>query len=46
MDHRLCGANHPTRKKIRERYIITMTEYLTRWEEETPVLECTADIVA
>jgi transposase InsO family protein len=26
-----------------ERYIITMTEYLTRWAEETPITNCTRE---
>jgi transposase InsO family protein len=30
----------------REWYLITMIEYLTRWEEETPVIDCTVETVA
>jgi len=35
------GPIQPPRKKIGARYIITVTEYLTRWAEVQPVKDCT-----
>jgi hypothetical protein len=36
--------NPPTRR-IRSNYIITMTNYLIRWVEEEPVIDCSAATV-
>jgi hypothetical protein len=44
MGHRICRANQATRKIIKARDIIIVREYLTRWEKETPILDCTAEI--
>ena len=35
------GHINPTRKCTGARYIITATDYITRWVEATPVKECT-----
>jgi hypothetical protein len=40
------GPINPQERRSGERYIITVTEYLTRWEEETPVTDCTIETVA
>jgi hypothetical protein len=37
--------NTPTRIS-RARYIITMTEYLTRWDEATTMKDCSAETIA
>ena len=34
------GPNQPQEKKMGARYIITATEYLTRWMEAQPVKDC------
>jgi hypothetical protein len=34
------GPINPLEKSSGERYIITMTEYLKRWVEATPVKDC------
>jgi hypothetical protein len=39
------GSINPQARRSGERYIITTTKYLTRWEEETPVIDYTATIV-
>jgi hypothetical protein len=36
------GPINPPTKRSGARYIITVTEYLTIWEEETPVKDCNA----
>ena len=36
------GPINPPRKRIGARYIITATDYLTIWAEETPLKDCTA----
>jgi hypothetical protein len=35
----VAPINPPT-KRSRSRYIVTATEYLTRWEKVTPVKDC------
>jgi hypothetical protein len=40
------GPINPLAKRIGERYIITVTEYLTRWVEATPVKDCNAKTIA
>jgi transposase InsO family protein len=40
------GPINPLGKRTRERYIITVTEYLTRWAEATEVKECSETIAA
>jgi polynucleotide 5'-kinase involved in rRNA processing len=40
------GPINPQERISWARYIITMTKYLTRWEEETIVIDCTGDIVS
>ena len=36
------GPINPPQKRIDARYIITTTNYLTRWAEVTPIVDCTA----
>jgi len=40
------GPIQPPRKKSGTWYIITTTEYLTRWAEAQPVKDCTPTIAA
>jgi hypothetical protein len=40
------GPNKPQGKMLGERYIITAKKYLTRWEETTPITDCTIEIDA
>ena len=40
------GPINPHGKRIGARYIITTTDYLTRWMEATPVKGCTAATAA
>jgi hypothetical protein len=34
---------NPQERRSGEMYIITTVKYLTRWEEATPVVDCTTD---
>ena len=36
------GPINPLGKQVGARYIITATDYLTRWAESMPVVDCTA----
>ena len=36
------GPINPPRKRTAARYIITAMDYLMRWEEVAPVVDCTA----
>jgi hypothetical protein len=38
------GPIHPPTKRTWERYIITVMEYLTRWEKAAPVKDCSTEI--
>jgi hypothetical protein len=40
------GQINPPKKRIGARYIITTTEYLTRWVEATLVKECIIETIA
>jgi hypothetical protein len=40
------GPINPSTRRSGVRYIITVTEYLTRWEEATPVIDYTVETVA
>ena len=35
------GPTNAPRKRTGARYIITTTDYLTRWVEATPIVDCT-----
>jgi hypothetical protein len=37
------GPINPPTKNLGSRYIITTTEYLTRWEKETPAKDCSVE---
>jgi hypothetical protein len=37
------GLINPKARRSGERYIITVTKYLTRWAEETLVIDCTME---
>ena len=39
------GPINPPRKRTGARYIITVTDYLTRWVEEASVKDCSVVIV-
>jgi transposase InsO family protein len=40
------GPINPTTKHSKARYIITATDYLTRWDEATVVQDCSTDTTA
>lgn len=40
------GPINPTAKKFGARYIITVTDYLTRWAEARVVKDCSVGIAA
>jgi hypothetical protein len=40
------GPINPTTKHSKARYIITATDYLTRWAEATIVQDCSTDTAA
>ena len=40
------GPINPPGKRIGARYIITVTDYLTRWAEAKPIKDCSSDTAA
>jgi transposase InsO family protein len=43
MGNRICWNNQSTEKRSGDRYIITMTEYLTRWAEVATIKDYSAE---